>query len=264
MPAASPNVPSRAEISLSPPRSLSNALYPLQEDHILDLFKNSKRGTNLLTDVDSIAKEHDIHPILVTQHHAHLKELAEVYSSAKDHSTAHRTGLHGLLDELNTGIILLAQDFEVLHPKLHNFINHYDSKQAVDGILDTLSISLSNLILKTGHILDTIGETDKSVNYGQKHVSRVHKQVKGLLKNTDFEDDLDNIGDSVSPTATTILSLQGGFARLLVNVSVVKSKVESGVTDPKSIYADNVSEDVVNAWAIVKGKAQEFRSIIEK
>jgi len=263
MPAASPNAPSRVEISLSPPRPLSNELYPLQEDHIVDLYKNSERGTNLTTDVDSIAREQGIHPTLVTQHRTNLTALADVYSTAKDHSKAHRSGLHGLLGELNTGIILLAQDFEVLHPKLHNYIGHYDSKQAVDGILDTLHISLSNLILKTSHILDTMGETNKSVEYGQKHVSRVHKQLKGLLNNTGFEDDLGNIGDSVSPAVTTILCLQGGFSRLLVNVSVVKSKVDCGVTDPKHIYADNLSEDVVNAWAALKEKAQEFGKLFK-
>lgn len=86
-----------------------------------------------------------------------------------------------------------------------------------------------------------------------------------------MQNDLENLSDSISPTVTSILSLQGkrpliiclltritistgGFARLLVNISAVKSKVDSGVTNPSQIYADSSSESVVNAWASLKGK----------
>jgi hypothetical protein len=128
-----------------------------------------------------------------------------VYGVSKTHSTAYKGGINDLTSEFADDIINLSQHMEVclashsvsrasfhfylklLFPKLHNYVNYHDEKSVVDGIVESLTFALSNLILKAGHIVDTVGECDNSVKYGDAHVSRVHRQAGGLLKTTAFQ-----------------------------------------------------------------------------
>jgi hypothetical protein len=131
-----------------------------------------------------------------------------VYDASKSHSVTYRGNLNDSFLEFADDIIDLAQDFEVcfrnrieirdsftviigtiklLFPKLYNYTDYHDSRSAVEGIVESLSFSLSSLILKAGRIVDTLGETDKSIQYGDVHVTRVHRQAGGLLKTTAFE-----------------------------------------------------------------------------
>jgi hypothetical protein len=111
--------------------------------------------------------------------------------------------MQDLFMEFADDIIKFSQDIEVCYfnciniptfmsrklliPKLRNYTNYHDGKSVVDGIVDSLAFALSNLIMKAGHIVDTVGECDSSVNYGDAHISRVHRQAGGLLKTTAFQ-----------------------------------------------------------------------------
>jgi hypothetical protein len=183
-----------------------------------------------------------------------------VYGVSKTHSTAYKGGINDLTSEFADDIINLSQHMELLFPKLHNYVNYHDEKSVVDGIVESLTFALSNLILKAGHIVDTVGECDNSVKYGDAHVSRVHRQAGGLLKTTAFQKDLKNLGGAIPNTVTTFLALQGGFAHMLVSLTAVKNKVGSGVRDPSQIFANQSTEVVVRSWTDLKERVVDYQN----
>jgi len=157
---ASPNVPSKYQISIAPPRPLTDDPFPLKQDNVLKAGGNS----------------------------------------------------HNLIRELATGIVELAQKFELSSPDLIN------NRETADTA--SLSTLLSSLIRQTSLIMDAAGDN------------------KSLV--------------------ATMLALQGGFGRLLVNLNQGKKKVHYEYE-----LSDKSVEDVVSAWAALKKKAQECEPLFK-
>jgi len=150
-----------------------------------------------------------------------------------------------LIKELIMDIVSLAQDYELSYPKLHNCVHYYHSKRAVDGIIEDLTFSLSSLILKIAHIIDGIGALDG------------HDQKRANGNSITSKSESENVSALAANSITTMLTLQGGLGRNLVNLNSVKKNVDSGVFDPSEVMSDKSVEEVVSAWAEVKKKAQE-------
>jgi hypothetical protein len=157
---ASPNVPSKYQISIAPPRPLTDDPFPLKQGNVLKASGNSR----------------------------------------------------GLILELATGIVQLAQNFELAAPGLIN------NRQTADT--SGLSTLLSSLVRQTSLIMDAVGGDD--------------------------------------PLVATMLALQGGFGRLLVNLNQGKKKVPYEYE-----LIDKSVQDVVNAWAAVEKKAQECQPLFQ-
>lgn len=246
-------------VSLAPSRPFSGPVFPLRHETFASLDTVAGRASDLPTHVDALVDAHGIAGHLADKHNDHLTEVAQVYGISKQHTESHKENIAGLGSDFASDLITLCKDSEVLYPKIQAAMKS-KNKQAVHEIVRKLDLDLRALILKVAGIVDSFDRAEKTVQLGHKHVCRVHDGAPdNLLKHKSHEDDLNLINKLFEPAIQTLLTVQGGCARTLANLSVLEDEVEKGVFDLYSIITDKSIDDVVRAWADLRKRTEEYR-----
>jgi len=173
--------------------------------------------------VEEVTTEGNIDDNLKTQYKEELDEAVIVFSTSKTNSVVYRGALTKLFWDLAEGMKNFFTELPVnLLEKL--VIKFSLTASPLSKIIDGFTATLSSLILITGHIVDVLHETTKSIEYGNKHLTTIRAGKAGkLLKSADFQNDLITLASIIPAAIATVYSVQGGLALLLATLTTMRS-----------------------------------------
>jgi hypothetical protein len=248
-------LPDDPHVKLSPPRPLSDKLFPLEQPQFVEMHEHGETLTGLPTEIQHVADKHEIDESVAGDRVHDVATVAAANHIVQKHSETFRHKLSHLIVELINGIVQLSEDFEDSFPKLLQAVGS-KNKAGSSVLINKLQSAVYGSLSKTAHTVDILDEAIKTVEWGKGHVKNVHETAGELIKDTTSHDTLESLSNVKPAIIATLLTVQGGFGRLLLNLSVVKEEVDKGHFDLSHVFDAEPVKDVVNDWKELKIRAK--------